>query len=132
MSEPSGTAKVTWTDAAGTVHGTAEVYCAALQDAGGRRPGYWPSRTYTCPECGQQWMREEWRHSFQYRSAAGPAWVVEAAPCRWHGGGFLLDHLPLEACSEAILRRELRLYFAHWDKEHHEYTIDPRDASIAV
>lgn len=127
---PSGIAKVTWEDAAQRVRGTAEVYCAALEEAGSRRPGYWPSRTYVCPECGQAWMQERWDHQFQYRSGAGSPWVVVTAPCRWHGGGFLLDNIPLEAASPEILRRELRLYFAHWDKEHHEHTIDPRDDSI--
>lgn len=116
----SGLAHITWTGAREVVWGHAEVYCAAYAPAGGWRSAYWPSRLYVCPQCGQAWMRETWRHSFQYASDAGPPWVAVASPCRWHGGGFLLDHLhaSLESCDAAILHRETKLYFDRYDHEH--------------
>lgn len=117
MTTPDGLALITWTDAAQITRGTATVQCAALQESGSRRPGYWPSRTYVCPVCGQAWMREEWKHKFQYRSAAGPLWVVVARECRWHGGGYLLDHLPLSACDDQILAREFKIYMDAYDHD---------------
>lgn len=114
----SGLAHVTWSDSRGVVWGHAEVYCAAYAPSGEWKSGYWPSRVYVCPRCGSTWMREEWKHSFQYRSMVDKPWVAIEAPCRWHGGGFLLDHLPLESCDPSILDRELKLYFDLYDHEH--------------
>lgn len=119
----SGTALVIWTDGGGRELGRREAYCSGLEVAGQSRPGYWPSRSFVCPHCGQLWARETWHHAYHYRRMDLPEWIVVSRPCRWHGDGTLLDDYPLETCSPSILKRELELLLQQYDRIPHDNVV---------
>lgn len=108
-------ARITWLDARGQVLGTAgSVYCAGWSGEGSRDEGYWPSRVYVCPHCADIWARELWQHPPGSGREDLPQWKVISRACTEHGGGELLDHLPLEVCDERIIIHEYLTLTKHW------------------